>query len=179
VLHRHHSSGFPLPITPDETICPSDEAQLKQSAGRVGIDRCLRSVPQGHSPPTPLLERTARHNLARRAAHPAALFLLDNQSLLPRTVASHGPNASDFADGPRLGTNPYAGDLKLSTIRVERNQRVDVVLTSFEGCLWWGIEGKSASSRDSHRARVARCTIPLYSRRTMRGRLRVEPTALK
>ena len=40
-----------------------------------------------------------------------------------------------------------------------------------------GIGGKSASSRDLHRARVARYTIPLYSRRTMRGRLRVEPTS--
>ena len=42
-----------------------------------------------------------------------------------------------------------------------------------------GTAGKTASSRDSHRDRVARYTILQCCRRTTRGRLHAEPTAPK
>ena len=98
------------------------------------------------------------------------------------------PNACDFTNGPRLGTNPRAGDLEINSCPPRnphkqndpgRNVISDLTrcLQVIAECSWLGIGGKNASSRDSHPARVARCTIPLDSRRTMRGRLHAEPTA--
>jgi hypothetical protein len=51
------------------------------------------------------------------------------------------------------------------------------LVLSRETRLSGGVGGRSASSRDWRRARVARCTIRQRSRRTRRGRRREGPTA--